>query len=79
MKSTKSGALAVDAGSLFQRGIVLGKKLFLKQLREMEICLNFFEWLALVFAVAGMRYKSLSMSTMYRTVLECNINVICKW
>ena len=39
----------------------------------MEICLNCFEWLALVFAVAGMRYKSLSMSTMYRTVLECNV------
>ena len=57
MKSTKSGASAVDAGSLFQRGIVLGKKLFLKQLREVEICLNFSEWFDLVFAIAGTRYR----------------------
>ena len=63
-KSTKSEASAVDAGSLFQRGIDLGKKLYLKQSRVVEIFLYFFEWLAFVFAVAGVRYKSLSMSTM---------------
>ena len=46
-----------------------GKKLFLKQIREVEICLNFFEWLALFFAVYDMRHKSLSMSTMF-TILN---------
>ena len=67
MKSTKSEASAVDAGSLFQRGIDLGKKLYLKQSRVVEICLYFFEWLALVFAVAGVRYKSLLMSTILKS------------
>ena len=60
----------VDAGSLFQRGIDLGKKLYLKQSRVVEICLYFFEWLALVFAVAGVRYKSLSMSTVVYYLVE---------
>ena len=69
MKSTKSEASAVDAGSLFQRGIDLGNKLYLKQSRVVEFCLYFFEWLALVFVVAGVGYKSLSMSTMLFTIL----------
>ena len=69
MKSTKSEASAVDAGSLFERGIDRGKKLYLKQSRVVEICLYFFEWLALVLVVAGVRYKSLSMSTMLFTIM----------
>ena len=46
LKSTMSGASAVDAGRLFQRRIVLGKKLQLKQSQEVKIFPNLFEWLA---------------------------------
>ena len=63
MKSTRSEASAVDAWSLFLKGIDLRKKLYLKQSWLVEICLYFFEWLALVYVVAGVRYKSLLMST----------------
>ena len=41
---------------------VLDKKLYLKQSREVKIFLYFFERLALVLVVAGVRCKSLSMS-----------------
>ena len=69
LKSTKSEASAVDAGKLFQRGINLGKKLYLKQSQEVDICLYFFEWPAVVFAVASIRYKSLLMSKVLLTIL----------
>ena len=39
MKDTKEGASAAVGGSLFQSGIVLGKKLYLKQYLDVEYCL----------------------------------------
>ena len=57
-------SFSVDAGSLFQSGVVLGKKQYMKQSGKMEVCLNVFEWLALVFVMACIRYKSLFMFTM---------------
>ena len=42
----------------------------MKQSGKMEVCLNVFEWLALVFVMAGIRYKSLLMSTMLFAYLK---------
>ena len=39
LKDTKEGASAAAGGSLFQSGIVLGKKLYLKQSVDVEYCL----------------------------------------
>ena len=41
--------------------------MYLKQLWEVEVCQNFFEKLASVFAFAGIWYKPLSMSNMLLT------------
>ena len=65
LKDTKEGASAVTAGREFNKGIVQGKKLNLKQSVEGENCLNFLVCHVLVLAVDGIKYDDAGMSTMY--------------
>ena len=69
MMSTKSGASVIVAGRSFQKGLILGKKLYLKQSGEVGNCWNFFECFVLVLIVAGVRQRSLSTSTRLLTIL----------
>ena len=48
-------ASATEAGSEFHTGMVLGKKLYLKVSVLVGYCRSFFEWIALVRVVAGVK------------------------
>ena len=62
LKDTSEGASATEAGREFQSGTVRGKKLNLKESVDVENCLNFLEWAALVLAVDGVRNVEAGMS-----------------
>ena len=55
MKDTKSGASATVTGSIFQVGIVLGKKLNFRVSVLVWYCNIFFECVVLVLVLDGVR------------------------
>ena len=69
LKDTKEEASAVTAGREFNKGIVRGKKLNLKQSVEGENCLNFLGCDDLVLAVDKVKYDDEGMSTRSWTTL----------
>ena len=62
LKDAIEGVSATEVGREFQSGTVRGKKLNLKESVNVENCLNFLEWTALVLAVDGVRYLAAGMS-----------------
>ena len=50
-------------GREFHSGMVQGKKLFLKVSEEVEICISFIEWCALVLVEAGVTKSAAGIST----------------
>ena len=56
LKDASEGASATEAGREFHNGIVRGKKLNLNESEDVEYCLSFLEWAALVLVVDGVRY-----------------------
>ena len=55
LKDTKSGASAKATGREFHSELVQGKQLFLKLSEEVDICLSFIEWCALVLVEAEVK------------------------
>ena len=68
--------LTRQAGREFHNGIVRGKKLNSKESEDVEYCLNFLEWAALVLAVDGVRYLEACMSIRSSTTLYRRLNCI---
>ena len=73
---TKKGASAIAAGREFHKGTVRGKKPYLNESVDGEICLNFFESSYLVFVVEGIKYLSADMSIMLCTTLKKRVSLI---
>ena len=69
LKDASEGASATEAGREFHNGIVRGKKLHLNESEDVEYCLSFLEWAALVLVVDGVRYLAAGMSTRSSTTL----------
>ena len=76
LKDASEGASATEAGREFHNGIVRGKKLNLKESEDVEYCLNFLEWAALVIAVDGVRYLEAGMSIRSSTTLYMGLSYI---
>ena len=76
LKDASEGASAIEAGREFHRGIVRGKKLYLKESVDVDICLNFLEWAALVLDVEGVRYLAAGMSIRSSTTLYRRLSCI---
>ena len=53
-----------------------GKKLYLKESVDVDICLNYLEWAALVLAVEGVRYLAAGMSIRSSTTLYRRLSCI---
>ena len=70
MKDASEGASATEAGREFHNGIVRGGgKLNLNESDDVEYCLSFLEWAALVLVVDGVRYLAAGISTRSSTTL----------
>ena len=67
LKDASEGASTTEAGREFHNGIVRGKRLNLKESEEVEYCLIFLEWAALVLVVDGVRYMYLAAGVSTRS------------
>ena len=76
LKDASGGASAAKPGREFHNGIVRGKKLNLKEFEDVEYCLNFLEWAALVLAADGVRYLEAGMSIRSSTTLYRRLSCI---
>ena len=70
LKDASEGASATEAGREFHNGIVRGEKLNLNESEDVEYCLSFLEWAALVLVVVGVRYLAAGISTSSSTTLH---------
>ena len=65
---------------MFHSGMVQGKKLFLKMSEEVEICLSFFAWCALVLVEAEVTKSAARISTkpwvILYIIVTCNLALL---